>query len=462
MGMRTKREAALASIKGIQDRLQKEKQGEHIPADKVSALFAELVGAVKDLSEAAPERSLDDVTSRRMAFSHDLRVGDEHFRRQLQVAEIPVDVQKQMDTAVIVATLLKKDVRNTKSWKRLMEGGGEYVRALDSATAGEGLEWIPTGFSPSLIAEVTVLGGIEQLHPTIAMPTASYKVPLQLGRLTAYKVSEQTADTGQTAGTKSSGAGLTGALTLTAAGIQAEVLVSKNLQEDSIVAMMPLLRPEIVLSIKRAIEEACINGDTTGSHQDSDVTGSDDRRKLWKGFRKHSIEQSRTVDFAGSGNGLDWETILKIRAKLGKYGINPGDLYWLSGLSLYFKLLSLKDTHGNAIVTTMDKLGGAATMVTGVLGKLGGADIMVTEFMREDLTSAGVYGSGETKTGLACVHKPGFTFGDRRDVTMQVLTELYAEYQQDALLVTARKDFQPTRTISSNAAVAMGINIETA
>ena len=461
MGMRTKRDAAIAAIKGIQDRLQKEKQGEHIPADKVSALFSELVGAVKDLSEA-PARDVDDLTARRMAFSSDIRVGDEHYRRQHQVNEIPVDVQKQMDTAVIVATLLKKDVRQTKSWKRLMEGGGEYVRALDNATAGEGLEWVPTGFSPSLIAEVTVLGGIEQLHPTIVMPTPVYKVPLQLGRLTAYKVPEQTADSGQTAGTKSSGEGMTGALTLTASGIQAEVLVSKNLQEDSIVAMMPLLRPEIVMSIKRAIEEACLNGDTTGSHQDSDVSGADDRRKLWKGFRKHSIEQGRTVDFAGTGNGLDWETILKIRAKLGKYGINPGDLYWLSGLSLYFKLLSLKDTHGNAIVTTIDKLGANATVATGVLGKLGGSDVMVSEFMREDLTSAGVYGSGETKTGLGCVHKPGFAFGDRRDVTMQVLTELYAEYQQDALLVTARKDFQPIRPIASHAAVAMGLDIETA
>ena len=150
-----------------------------------------------------------------------------------------------------------------------------------------------------------------------------------------------------------------------------------------------------------------------------------------------------------------------MRAKHGKYGINPAELFWLLSLQGFFKSLSLKDTAGNALVTTADKMP-AATVMTGVLGSLGGSQIAVSEFQRDDLNASGENGAvsaDNIKTAIMSVHKPGFVFGNRRDASIQLLTELYAKSQQDALLCVIRKDFQPVRPIASHAAVAIGYNI---
>ncbi len=455
--MRTAKEEAIARLKAVQDKFQSLKGDVSLPADQLQGMFAAVMDAVNTI-KSEPGLS----PARRIAAGF----GDEHFKRQELIAALPRDVQKEIDGCVIASALTRKPIQRLKMWNRLVEESGELKKALDSTTAGEGDEWVPTSLSPNLVAEVTQLGGVEQMHPHLAMPTNPYDVPLQTSRLTTYAVSEQTADSGQTAGTKSSGASISNKLTLTAAGLQTEVLASKNVQEDSLVPIMPFLRGEVIMSLVRGIEEACINGDTTSTHMDTDVeaAGSDDRRTVWKGYRKHALEQAYSVDFAGAGNGFDYETWLKVRAQLGKYGINPNDLFWLSSLNVYFKALSLKDSAGNSVVVGIDKMPNP-TNITGVLGFMAGSPILVSEFMRDDLNASGVNGAvsaDNVKGAIACVQKSGFVFGDRRDATLQVLGELYAEYQQDALLVTMRKAFAPMRPIASNKAVALGYNIETA
>lgn len=444
--MRTPREEALASLKSIQDKFQRTDGS--LPADQVAAMFKEFIGVAEKLGQPDP--------SRRMKFSGvGASRGAEFF------GSLPKEVQVELDHAVIAATLLKKDVRSLKMWGKLMDSSEAFKKALDSTTSGEGDEWVPTGLSPELVYEVTKLGMIEQLHPHISMPTQPYEVPIQTGRLTAYKASEQTADTGQTALTKSSGAGITNKLTLTASDLAVEVLSSKHVSEDAIVAILPFLRQEIIKSLARGVEECAINGDTTGTHQDSDVTTSTDRRTLWKGYRKHALANGYSIDMSSGGRGFDFESFMAVRAKHGKYGINPNDLFWLLSLQGFFKALSLKDATGNSLVTTADKMP-AATVMTGVLGALAGSQIAVSEFSRDDLNASGVNGavSAENiKSSILSVYKPGFVFGDRRDASIQLLTELYAEYQQDALLCVIRKDFQPLRPIATNAAVAIGYNV---
>lgn len=457
--MRTARENALASIKSIQDRFQAAKGV--LPADQIHSMFGELLEAVKGAQ--APDPTAPMV--RKMRFSG---FGDKTAQIADMAASLPKDVQKAMDESVILGTLLKRSPAKTKHYKRLIENSAElqeFKKAMDSSTADEGGDWVPTGLSPELVAEVTLRGMVEGMHPHIVMPTQPYEVPLQIGRFTSYLATQQTASTGQTAVTKSATSGITDKLTLTAVDLAVEALTSKHLEEDSIIPILSFMRGEIVNTLARGVEEACINGDTTGTHQDSDThaNGATDRRKAWKGYRKHALENSYSVDFAGEGNAFDFETFNKVRAKHGKYGINPSDLFWLLSLEIYFKALSLKDSNGNAVVTTVDKLGSRATALTGVLGFLGGSEIAVSEFMRDNLNASGVYdGTTTSKSAILSVQKGGFVFGDRRDARVQLLDQLYAEHQQDALLSVIRKDFKPIRPIASNAAVAIGYNIAVA
>lgn len=453
MSQRTPREEALARLKGIQDKFQG--ASGPIPADQMAAMFKEFTEGVVGLLGKEPVAS-----ARRMKFAG---VGDARNQRADMLGALPKEVQVEMDKSVILGTLLRKSPAETKFFKRLIEESGEFKKAMDSLTANEGLEWVPTDMSPTLVEEVTQMGMVEQMHPHIAMPTQPYDIPIQIGRLVAYLATQQTADTGQTAVTKASAASTTNKLTLTAIDLAVEVLTSKHLEEDSIVAILPFLRGEVIKSLARGVEEAVVNGDTTASHQDSDVSSSTDRRKAWKGYRKHALANSYGVDFGAAGNAFDFETWLKVRAKHGKYGINPSDLYWLVGLTTFFKSLSLKDSGGHPIVTTVDKMGAGATVLTGVLGYLAGSPIAVSEFCREDLNASGAYdGVTATQGSILSIQKSGFVFGDRRDARIQLLDQLYAEYQQDALLCVIRKDFKPLRPIASNAAVAIGYNISLA
>ena len=110
-------------------------------------------------------------------------------------------------------------------------------------------------------------------------------------------------------------------------------------------------------------------------------------------------------------------------------------------------------------------MGSRATAITGVLGALGGSEIAVSEFSRDDLNESGVNGAvagDNVKSSIMSVQKSGFVFGDRRDARIQLLGEIYAEYQQDALLSVIRKAFAPVRPIASNAAVAIGYNLSIA
>lgn len=446
---------ALAAIKAIQDKLQGN-AGAAPSNDGEKAMLADLLKAVALLGTPEP--------SRRMKFAGH---GDSAHQRAGHFAALPKEVQKELDGCQIAATILKKDIRSLKMFDRLMNESSEFKKAMDSATADEGGDWVPTGLSPELVGEVTVMGFIEQMHPHVAMPTQPYELPLQIGRLTPYLATQQTASTGQTGLTKSSAAGMTDKLTLTAVDLAVEVLTSKHLEEDSIVPILPFLRSEIVKTLARGVEGAGINGDTTATHQDTDThaLGATDHRKAWLGFRKLALANSYSLDFAGQGNSFDFETFMKVRAKHGKYGINPGDLYWILSLQGYFKALSLKDAAGNPVVTTIDKMGSRATAITGVLGALGGSEIAVSEFSRDDLNASGVNGAvsaDNIKASILSVQKSGFVFGDRRDARIQLLSEMYAEYQQDALLSVIRKAFAPVRPIATNAAVAIGYNVSIA
>ncbi len=436
-----------------------------MPADQVGALIGELADIVA-AAKIAPNPAAAGGT-RKLGFDDVMEmpnIGDPGHRRAAVIGSLPSDVQKELDGAFLTAKLLKVNPRQLKSWKRLVEGSSEFKKAMDTLTASEGLEWVPTGFSPELIAEVTQLSGVAQLHRHIAMPTSPYTLPFQAGRASAKKVSEQTASTGQTKVTPSAAAGLTGKVTLTAIGLQAELLASKNLQEDSIIAIQPFMREELIMSLVRGVEQATLNGDTTGTHQDTDLeaAGAEIPETAWKGYRKHALEQGYKVDFAAGGNAHNIETFRKVRAKLGKYGINPKDLAYIVSLTEFFALLSLKNAAGQDVVTTVDKLGANATILTGQLGVLDGSPVLVSEFMKENLDATGVNGAvsaDNVKTSIVCVNRNGFLFGDRRDTTVQVLSELYAESDQDAILVTMRGDLQPMRAIASNALVAVGYNI---
>jgi hypothetical protein len=133
---------------------------------------------------------------------------------------------------------------------------------------------------------------------------------------------------------------------------------------------------------------------------------------------------------------------------MGRYGVRADQLAHVIAMRSYINLLA------DANVLTLDKYGPNAPILTGELGKVDGIPIVVSEYVRQDLNASGVHDGVTTNRTLALtVNRRGFLQGQRRGLTVQVLRELYAESDQDAIVASFRRAFTPrypsTETISA-------------
>jgi HK97 family phage major capsid protein len=324
--------------------------------------------------------------------------------------------------------------------------------AMDSATTAEGKEYVPTMLSSNLIERITLELKVAAIFPTIPMPTNPFNIPGRpVSRTRTSKQVEQTSDTGQTKFTTLVPG--TRLVALTAAKFAGEILTSRDLEEDSLIAILPFMQDELVDYVAADIEDCIINGDTTGTHQDSDVTAATDPRKNWKGLRVLAISGAKTD---GSNAALSLAMLRTNRKVMGKYGIIPSDLVHVLGINGYIQLLA----DGSLI--TMEKYGAQATVLTGELGRADGVPVVVSEYVRTDLNATGVYdGSTTNRSAALTVHQKGYVIGNRREVTVQVLREIYAESDQDAIVLSVRKAFSPRFTSTTEKTVANTYNLLT-
>ena len=361
-----------------------------------------------------------------------------------------ISFQKKADDIYLVSKLLKQSPKTLRIWKDLQDH--ELVKAMDTETAGEGAEWVPTGLSAEVIDRVRLELKVGNLHTRLPMPTNPYQIPIVSSDPTAYLVAESTADVSTKIIASDKG---TSDRTLTAKKLGARVLFSEELSEDSIVPVLPELKNNIVVALKTGVEDCTINGDTSGTHQDSDVTSAADARKAWLGYRKMA-QSAAKVDIST----FNADVLRTIRKKMGVYGVNPVNLAWVVGISGYIQMLGIKDDQNNPMVTTIDKYGPNATILTGELAKFDGSPIIVSEKVRETLNASGVYdGTTTTKTEIILVYRPGFRFGDRRKVTIK--TDEDIETDQTILVATLRMAFAAMHDYTTEYMVGLGYNLTT-
>ena len=361
-----------------------------------------------------------------------------------------ISFQKKADDIYLVSKLLKQSPKTLRIWKDLQDH--ELVKAMDTETAGEGAEWVPTGLSAEVIDRVRLELKVGNLHTRLPMPTNPYQIPIVSSDPTAYLVAESTADVSNKITASDKG---TSDRILTAKKLGARVLFSEELSEDSIVPVLSELKNNIVVALKTGVEDCTINGDTSGTHQDSDVTSAADARKAWLGYRKMA-QSAAKVDIST----FNADVLRTIRKKMGVYGVNPVNLAWVVGISGYIQMLGIKDDQNNPMVTTIDKYGPNATILTGELAKFDGSPIIVSEKVRETLNASGVYdGTTTTKTEIILVYRPGFRFGDRRKVTIK--TDEDIETDQTILVATLRMAFAAMHDYTTEYMVGLGYNLTT-
>lgn len=359
-------------------------------------------------------------------------------------------LQQLNDDVYILSKILGVSPTATRLFKGFRRS--ELAKALSHAV-GLGAEWIPTGFSADMIDRVVLELEVANLHRWIPMPSNPFTFPMKTAGSTAYLVAENTADHESASRIPTTNVA-TDNVTLTAIKLGARSEFSTEVEEDSIVPVLPMIKEDIQRAMKEAIENATINGDTSSPHMDSDVTSSTDARKAWDGYRDR-VQAAAKVSLAT----FNVENIRAIRKVMGKYGVKPSQIAYVTGFSGYSQLLSLKDSSSNQVLLTMDKYGANATILSGELGRLDGSPVIVSEFIRQNLNASGVYdGTTMTKTILLVIYRPGLMFGDRRKVTMK--TDENIDTDQMILVITQRLAFQ-RRFLATETFLGLGHNITT-
>lgn len=331
---------------------------------------------------------------------------------------------------------------------RLFRDRWQHVlRAMDVDTSGEGGNWVPTGIGASLHEKVRASGKIAPLFQRINLPTNPWKWPVEGADATAYRVAEPTGDTESKFTASTPG---TAAATFDAEIFGARALFSRSLEADSALAILPYVRAKLVQSFVDAEEKAILDGDTDGTHQDSDVGSSTtDARSAWDGLRKKALAETTQATTSTTAANL-----ALIRKSMGKYGVNPADLVFIVGVSSYLALLS--DTS----LLTVDKLGPNATILNGQIGSVHGVPVIVSEHVREDLNASGLFDNiTKTKSYALCVHRGEWAMGQRSALDIEVDDSIYRETYQRVLVGFMREDFQSIAAAAANDDTSIGYNI---
>lgn len=413
---------------------------------------AQIEAKTKELEAAFEKRQKDFVLESRKG----------RFGKNIKPVDMPVllsksakdeatrEAQKTNDNLYLLSKILDHaSLMDAKVYQKLETKHSELRKAMDSITASEGLEWVPTDFSADMIDRVRLARKVAALFPQIDMPTDPYKMPALTVDSTAYLVAEQTAeDTANDARTFTASKPTTSNITLNAIKLGVRVNFSLELEEDSIIPVLETLKNNMAIEMVGGLEDAIINGDDAVTHQDANVTNASDRRKAFDGLRIAGQAANNT-----SLSTLNIANLRSLRAKMGKYGVDPSKLAWICSAKVYIKLQGLDE------VTTLEKFGPGATILKGELGKLDGIPIIVSEYCGDDKDANGVNSATSNDQGfLLLVYVPGFVLGQRRRIVMKSFEDIQNDLV--ALVTSWRGTFMPIYVATSNNIVVEGVNIE--
>ncbi len=343
--------------------------------------------------------------------------------------------------------ILPFGLKTYQPYKRLLD---EFHKALDTATATEGTEWVPTGMSGTLLRDIELERGLVSRMQRFNLPTSPYEWPIVTSGATAYIIAEALNDSNANTFTQSTPG--TSQITFTAQGMGAAVTVSGEIVEDSIIPIIPFIRQELALALSDGEETAIINGDNASTHQDTDVAalGSSDIRKIFDGLRLDALANASVA----IGGTLTYALMVSILKKADKWAIKPGEAFWLASVDSYYKALALTQFTG------YDAFGTAAVAQQGQLPWAIGHPMVPSAFMRNDLDPNGVNAASDNvHTALMIVNAKGYMIGDRRQSTVE--TDRIVLTDQTVIVAKQRLDLQKI-TVSGATPSAIGINITSA
>ena len=326
----------------------------------------------------------------------------------------------------------------------LLDDAGRRTRAMDSAETGYGLELIGVEYSSELWRAARNLDTLVGDIRVVPMSTSTQKVPIDGNVPEMVLASENTSASNTLPTTQKTPSNN---VTLTAKKFAIYQVWSAELEEDSVIAFVPFLRDMLAQSAAVHLGSAYLNGDTTdagtGNINLDDANPADTKHYLaWDGIR-HDWLVTTTAQGKNMAAALDPKELVVARGKLNggdddvdnaitniNWGLNPRSLRIVCDWDTYMALLDADK------VTTVDKYGPAATILTGELGSIYGIPIISPPYASKTEADgkASTTEANNTKGQITVFAPAAYLGGERRGVQFfmdriqgrdQFLLELY-------------------------------------
>lgn len=192
-------------------------------------------------------------------------------------------------------------------------------------------------------------------------------------------------------------------------------------EEDSLIALLPIVRDAMVRRVAKAVDKAYLLGAGAGADP-------------VKGFAIYDATSSVTASNTASA------TIANLRAlrqDLGVWGLTQSDLVYIVSTDVYYNLLD------DTTFQTMDKVGTQATLLTGQIGMIGQTPVLVSDAF--PAKAAGT-ASASTNIGAIAVAPANFIAGTQRGLRFD--TQELVETQRRVMVASLRMGMTQLSTVN--------------
>jgi HK97 family phage prohead protease len=440
-----------AKIKGDMEadaqRKQAKKDAEEAEAEKISITVTSAIERLAtDIRKEAEEREVSIVESLEQVKAALNQGADKEDLKKAFAQPVPNKmkfIEENSDTPFAELTDDEKDgmmyaarikgckVEETKTFQDYAKKSN--MEHWDSGVAGEWEDEYSTRVQDAL-RQVLV---VEPLFQTIPMNTPTLNMPInpEAGDASwvhsnAYRSSlNPAAETGD-GSTVSTGAAVDHEIdeqTIIAYKLATREYVGYEEEEDSIVALAPIIRDAVTRRMARSADLAFLRGGGVLTSASFDpILGLEGRGA-----------STTTVNVAG---GAAWKAaaveddIADLRRNLGLYGLNPADLVMLTSHDLYYEMIKWDNFK------TVNTYGPKATLHVGEVGAIFGVKVLVSQMFDNAALTTGTVG---TTAGIM-VKPSNFMKGELRGIMTEAAKDVIN--QKRAIVSSRRFGFQDVIT----------------
>lgn len=304
------------------------------------------------------------------------------------------------EKAILLAKMTGKALESTKFGREMVQkyGGSGQSPHLPSAT------W-ELEVSTNLEAEVRRRLVVGPTLRNIQMATNVMTMPVNPEAGVATWMANSAFGTTASAGNTATHA--LKEITLNAYKVATNEYMAYEEDEDSLLALAPIVRDAMIRRVARAVDRAMLRGAGSGNDPVRGLVGYD-------------AVSAVNLDISDNAKATV-ATMRALRKDLGAWGLDPSELVYIVSTEVYYDLLD------DTLFQTMDNVGPQATLLTGQIGTIANTPVLVSAEFEDKAAGA---------AGAICFAPGNFIAGNQRG--LRIDTQDLVETQRKVMVASLR------------------------